>query len=137
MKQTSSLLQWAGFGLTTLGGTLLHFLYDWTGGSIWVPPNGVTITTGQSGPRSQRRLAALLEVAVQQTQQSLAVASLVTSHLHQSLRCARDCGGNALIYKAFLTFMIQDTPPKVNGNVCEPVSSEHIRRKKQWHKHRI
>ena len=56
---------------------------------------------------------------------------------HQSLRCARDCGGKALIYKAFLNLMIQDTPPKVNGNVCEPVSSEHIRRKKQWHKHRI
>ena len=38
MKQSSSLWQWAGFGLTTLGGTLLHFLYDWTGGSIWVAP---------------------------------------------------------------------------------------------------
>ena len=34
MKRTSSLWQWAGFALTTLGGTLLHFLYDWTGGSL-------------------------------------------------------------------------------------------------------
>ena len=28
------LWQAAGFSLATLGGTLLHFLYDWTGGSI-------------------------------------------------------------------------------------------------------
>ena len=27
---------WLGFGVVTLGGTILHFLYDWTGGSIWV-----------------------------------------------------------------------------------------------------
>ena len=36
MKQRSSLWQAAGFGATTLAGTLLHFLYDWTGGSLWV-----------------------------------------------------------------------------------------------------
>ena len=35
MKQTSSLWQWLGFGVVTLGGTILHFLYDWTGGSLW------------------------------------------------------------------------------------------------------
>ena len=29
---------WLGFGAVTLGGTILHFLYDWTGGSIWVAP---------------------------------------------------------------------------------------------------
>ena len=34
MKQASSLWQAAGFALTSLSGTLLHFLYDWTGGSI-------------------------------------------------------------------------------------------------------
>ena len=46
MKQSSSLWQWAGFALTTLGGTLLHFLYDWTGGSILVAPfSGVNEST--------------------------------------------------------------------------------------------
>ena len=46
MKQASSLWQWAGFGLATLGGTLLHFLYDWTGESIWVAPfSGVNEST--------------------------------------------------------------------------------------------
>ena len=30
------LWQWVGFGVVTLCGTILHFLYDWTGGSIWV-----------------------------------------------------------------------------------------------------
>ena len=29
------LWQWIGFGVVTLAGTILHFLYDWTGGSIW------------------------------------------------------------------------------------------------------
>jgi len=79
----------------------------------------------------------LFEISLQQTLEGFAVAGLVTGHHHQSLRFARDCGGKALICKAFLAFMIQDTLPKVNGNVCEPVSSEHIRRIKQWHKHRI
>ena len=46
MKQASSLWQAAGFALTTLGGTLLHFLYDWTGGSILVAPfSGVNEST--------------------------------------------------------------------------------------------
>ena len=36
MKQKSFLWQAAGFAFATLGGTLLHFLYDWTGGSGWV-----------------------------------------------------------------------------------------------------
>lgn len=30
MKRDLSLWQFAGFSLTSLGGTLLHFLYDWT-----------------------------------------------------------------------------------------------------------
>ena len=46
MKQASSLWQWAGFALVTLGGTLLHFLYDWTGGSILAAPfSGVNEST--------------------------------------------------------------------------------------------
>ena len=38
MKQQSILWQAAGFALVTFGGTILHFLYDWTGGSILVSP---------------------------------------------------------------------------------------------------
>ena len=46
MKQTSSLWHLAGFALSTLGGTLLHFLYDWTSGSILVAPfSGVNEST--------------------------------------------------------------------------------------------
>ena len=45
MKQASSLWQWLGFGVATLGGTILHFLYDWTGG-IWITPfSGVNEST--------------------------------------------------------------------------------------------
>ena len=46
MKQISSFWQAAGFALTTLSGTILHFLYDWTGGSILVSPfSGVNEST--------------------------------------------------------------------------------------------
>ena len=46
MNHRSSLWQWAGFALVTLGGTLLHFLYDWTGGNIWAAPfSGVNEST--------------------------------------------------------------------------------------------
>jgi len=46
MTQSSSLWQAAGFALTTLGGTLLHFLYDWTGGNILVAPfSGINEST--------------------------------------------------------------------------------------------
>lgn len=46
MKQTFSLWQAAEFGMTTLGGTLLHFLYDWTGGALPVSPfSGVNEST--------------------------------------------------------------------------------------------
>ena len=38
MKPNLSLWQFAGYAVTTLGGTLLHFLYDWTGRSIFVAP---------------------------------------------------------------------------------------------------
>ena len=46
MKQRSILWQWAGFALVTFGGTILHFLYDWTGRSILVAPfSGVNEST--------------------------------------------------------------------------------------------
>ena len=46
MKQRSILWQAAGFAAVTFGGTVLHFLYDWTGGSIWVAPfSGVNEST--------------------------------------------------------------------------------------------
>ncbi len=46
MKQRSILWQAAGFAAVTLGGTILHFLYDWTGGSILVSPfSGVNEST--------------------------------------------------------------------------------------------
>ncbi len=34
MKKSISIWQLVGFGLTVLLGTLLHFLYDWTGGNV-------------------------------------------------------------------------------------------------------
>ena len=46
MRKRSILWQWAGFALVTFGGTILHFLYDWTGGSILVSPfSGVNEST--------------------------------------------------------------------------------------------
>ena len=46
MKQASSLWQAAGFAVVTFGGTILHFLYDWTGGNILVSPfSGVNEST--------------------------------------------------------------------------------------------
>ena len=38
MKQRSILWQAAGFAAVTFGGTILHFLYDWTGRTILVSP---------------------------------------------------------------------------------------------------
>ncbi len=38
MKRSIGLWQWVGFGATSLGGTLLHFLYDWTGESVLAAP---------------------------------------------------------------------------------------------------
>ena len=38
MQKNVSIWQLWGFGVTSLLGTLLHFLYDWTGGSVWVAP---------------------------------------------------------------------------------------------------
>ncbi|MBQ7314952.1 MAG: hypothetical protein IJW83_03005 [Clostridia bacterium] len=46
MKRSIGLWQLMGFAVTSLAGTLLHFLYDWTGGSAWVAPfSGVNEST--------------------------------------------------------------------------------------------
>lgn len=46
MNRSTSLWGWAGFGSVTLAGTLLHFLYDWTGGEILMAPfSGVNEST--------------------------------------------------------------------------------------------
>ena len=46
MKKSIGLWQLMGFAITALGGTLLHFLYDWTGGAIWAAPfSGVNEST--------------------------------------------------------------------------------------------
>ena len=46
MKQRSILWQAAGFALVTFGGTILHFLYNWTSGSILVAPfSGINEST--------------------------------------------------------------------------------------------
>ena len=46
MKRSIGLWQLWGFALTSLLGTLLHFLYDWTGGALWVAPfSGVNEST--------------------------------------------------------------------------------------------
>ena len=46
MKQEISLWQLMGFAVTSLGGTVLHFLYDWLGGAAWVAPfSGVNEST--------------------------------------------------------------------------------------------
>ncbi|MBQ5389976.1 MAG: hypothetical protein IIU58_03630 [Clostridia bacterium] len=46
MKRSISLWQLIGFAFTSLAGTLLHFLYDWTGQSIFAAPfSGVNEST--------------------------------------------------------------------------------------------
>ncbi len=46
MKRDVSLWQFSGFAAVSLGGTLLHFLYEWSGGSLWVAPfSGVNEST--------------------------------------------------------------------------------------------
>ncbi len=47
MKQRSmGLWQLWGFAVTSLGGTILHFLYDWLGTAVWVAPfSGVNEST--------------------------------------------------------------------------------------------
>ena len=46
MKRSMNLWQLMGFAVTSLGGTLLHFLYDWLGKAIYVAPfSGVNEST--------------------------------------------------------------------------------------------
>ena len=46
MKRSIGLWQLLGFAVTALGGTLLHFIYDWTGGAILTAPfSGVNEST--------------------------------------------------------------------------------------------
>lgn len=46
MKRSIGLWQLLGFGVTSLGGTILHFLYDWLGEAAWIAPlSGVNEST--------------------------------------------------------------------------------------------
>ena len=46
MKRSIGLWQLMGFAVTSLAGTLLHFLYDWLGGTVWIAPiSGVNEST--------------------------------------------------------------------------------------------
>ena len=46
MKRSIGLWQLMGFAITSLVGTLLHFLYEWLGESIWIAPfSGVNEST--------------------------------------------------------------------------------------------
>ena len=46
MKRQVGLWQLMGFAVTSLGGTLLHFLYDWLGEAAWIAPfSGVNEST--------------------------------------------------------------------------------------------
>ena len=46
MKRSIGLFQLLGFAVTSLGGTLLHFLYDWLGKAMWIAPfSGVNEST--------------------------------------------------------------------------------------------
>lgn len=38
MKRQIGLWQLVGFGVTALGGTILHFLYGWLGDAVWIAP---------------------------------------------------------------------------------------------------
>lgn len=46
MKRSITTWEIIGFGVTAAGGTLLHFLYDWLGGALWIAPfSGVNEST--------------------------------------------------------------------------------------------
>ena len=46
MKRSIGIWQLLGFAVTSLGGTILHFLYDWLGQAVWVVPfSGVNEST--------------------------------------------------------------------------------------------
>ena len=46
MKRSIGLWQLIGFAVTSLGGTLLHFLYAWLGEAVWIAPiSGINEST--------------------------------------------------------------------------------------------
>ena len=46
MKRSVGLWQFVGFAVVSLGGTILHFLYEWLGEAAWVAPfSGVNEST--------------------------------------------------------------------------------------------
>ena len=46
MKKSVGLWQLMGFAVTSFGGTILHFLYDWLGEAAWIAPfSGVNEST--------------------------------------------------------------------------------------------
>ena len=46
MKRSIGAWQLLGFAVTSLGGTILHFLYDWLGKAVWIAPfSGVNEST--------------------------------------------------------------------------------------------
>ena len=46
MNRSIRLWQLMGFAVTSLGGTLLHFLYEWLGEAVWIAPfSGVNEST--------------------------------------------------------------------------------------------
>ncbi len=46
MKRSIGLWQLMGFAVTALGGTVLHYVYDWSGESVWLAPfSGVNEST--------------------------------------------------------------------------------------------
>ncbi len=46
MKRAIRLWQLAGFAVTSFGGTILHFLYDWLGEATWIAPfSGINEST--------------------------------------------------------------------------------------------
>lgn len=46
MKRSIKLWQWMGFAITSFGGTMLHFLYEWLGESPFIAPfSGVNEST--------------------------------------------------------------------------------------------
>ena len=46
MKKSVGIWQLVGFAVTSLGGTLLHFLFEWLGEAVWVAPfSGVNEST--------------------------------------------------------------------------------------------
>ena len=38
MKKSIGISEFLGFAVTSLGGTLLHFLYEWLGEAVWIAP---------------------------------------------------------------------------------------------------